>query len=137
MPLQSQAIVTLACQIAKVPGYTSQAGSLLNYILSDLCQDYDFDAALKFATVNLGVTNPTFYGPASWQTFGVGPFVLPADYLRAVDDTSVFYSINGVPYHLVPVDLTEFDRLVQSAGINNFPTTYATDTSTAAVTVLG
>lgn len=137
MALTAAQIVTTATQIAKCPNFTTQAGNLLNAVLSDLCQTYDFDTAQKFTTINLGVTNPTFFGPPSWQSFGIGPFPLPADYLRAKDEKSVFYTINGVPYHLVPIDLTEFDELVQTAGINNFPTTYATDTSQAAVTALG
>lgn len=137
MALTAAQIIATTTQIAKCPNFTTQAGNLLNAVLSDLCQTYDFDTAQKFTTLNLGVTNPTFFGPPSWQSFGIGPFPLPADYLRAKDEKSVFYTINGVPYHLVPIDLTEFDELVQTAGINNFPTTYATDTSQAAVTALG
>jgi hypothetical protein len=137
MPLQAQQIITLSCQIAKCPAFLSQAGQYLNAVLSDLCQDYDFDVAKKIASITLSAVSSTFYGPSTWQGTGVGPFVLPSDYLRACDEKSVFYTVNSVPYHLVPVDLTEFDELVQQAGINNFPTTYATDVSAAAVAVLG
>jgi hypothetical protein len=138
MALTAAQIVTLACQAAHVPGWTSQAGNLLNYILSDLCQTYDFDTTRKVGAITLTASAPpVFYGPASWQGMGVGPIALPADYLRACDEKSVFYTVNAVPYHLVPIDLTEFDELVQQAGINNFPTCYATDTSAAAVAAVG
>ena len=47
MSLTSAQIVTLACENARCPGFTSQAGQLLKSILSDLCQTYDFAAARK------------------------------------------------------------------------------------------
>jgi hypothetical protein len=45
--LTAAQIVTLACQIAKAPGMTAQAGQLLNMILAELCQDYDFQVARR------------------------------------------------------------------------------------------
>jgi hypothetical protein len=114
MPLQAMQIVSQATQIAGVPGFTSQAGQLLNMILSDLCETYDLDLAKKIVPVNLTVSS--------------GPYTLPADYLRAAKD-DVFYVFNGVPYPLINVDLAEWDALPQQAGFNDYPTAYATDMS--------
>jgi hypothetical protein len=114
VPLQATQIVSLAAQVANVPGFTAQAGQLLNMILSDLCETYDFDLAKKTVTINLGVSS--------------GPYPLPADYLRALRD-DIFYTFNGVPYPLVPVDLSEWDSYPQQAGFNAYPTAYATDMS--------
>ena len=47
MALQAQQIVALATQIAKVPGYTLQAGQMLNMILADLAETYDLEVARK------------------------------------------------------------------------------------------
>ena len=114
MPLQAMQIVSLATQAAGVPGFTAQAGQFLNMILSDLCTDYDFDLAKKTTVITLGVSS--------------GPYALPSDYLRALKD-DIFYTFNGVPYPLVPVDLSEWDSYPQQAGFNAYPTAYATDMS--------
>jgi hypothetical protein len=116
MSLQAQQIVSLATQIAKCPGFTSQAGQMLNSILSGLCQTYDLEEARGLAQI---VVSPSA---------GSGPYPLPADYLRALRDTA-FYLVDGVPYKMINIDLTEYDMLVQQAGISNYPERYATDTS--------
>lgn len=113
-------IVALACQDAKCPAYTSQAGQLLNFILEELCQTYDFDLARGKAQFNLITDN----GSGN----GTGPYNLPADYLRC-DPEDVFYTINGVKYILIPLDLAEFDALVVQAGMASYPDSYATDIS--------
>lgn len=120
MALQSQQIISLACQIAKCPGMTVQAGLLLNVILDNLCQTQDIELARGVYTFNFngGVGN------------GSGPYTLPADYLRARMD-EVFYTINGVVYVLISIDLAEFDALVQTAGFQSFPQNFATDMSTS------
>jgi hypothetical protein len=120
MALQAQQIVSLAAQIAGAPGFTSQAGQLLNMILSDLCQTYDFDVAKKFTTITLATVS---------TNYGSGPYILPADYLRACDRRSAFFTLNGVKYELVPLDLAEYDMLVQQAGNASFPSMFATDMS--------
>jgi hypothetical protein len=112
MGLQAQQIVALACQIAKVPGMVSQAGQMLNAILSDLCQNHDLELARK-------TTNFTFNGTS-------GPYAMPADYLRARKGM-VFYMYSGIPYSMVSIDLDEYDLLVQQAGFNDFPRDFATD----------
>lgn len=128
MPQTAQQIVTLACQIAKGPGFISQGGQFLNATLQDLCQDYDLEVAL-------GINNFSF-NSATGQ--GAGPYTLPVDYLRTrVQDgkDEFFYTINGQPYPLIQCTLTEFDWMVQTPGFTNFPYYYATDLTTSPPTM--
>jgi len=117
-------IVSLACQIAKCPGYTQQAGQMLNAILDELCQTYDFALArgTVYFTFDTGSvsTNPNVQNGSA--------YTLPADFLRA-DKDGVFWTLNGVPYPLIAIDLSEFDRTVQQAGLQSYPYWYATDVS--------
>ena len=113
MPWSASQIVSNATQVAGVPGFTSQAGQLLNMILSDLCQTYDLDVAKKTTTLALGTTS--------------GPYNLPADYLRALPD-DLFYVVSQEPYTLTPIDLAEFDAMPTNPG-NTYPSLYATDMS--------
>ena len=53
MALTAAQIVSLACQAAAAPGYTTQAGELLNVILADICQTYDLDVARGTANFNM------------------------------------------------------------------------------------
>lgn len=130
MPLQAQDICNLARQIAKCPGYTSQSGQYLNQFLRTLALDYDFDVGAK-ATFNF-----TFL-PALTQIgnfnaqLASGPFTLPVDYLRAKRG-DVMWFLQNYPYQLIPIDLEEFDIQVQQAGVQSFPTLWATDMSQAA-----
>lgn len=128
-------ICAMACAIAKVPGMTSQAGQLLNVILSELAQTYDFDLNKKTLVFNF---NPSLISPISGSNsiYGSGPYPLPADYLRAVID-DVFWTNQGVPYPLIPIDLADFDMAVQQAGIQSYPYWFCTDMSTAAAGSLG
>jgi len=115
MPIfTAQQIVTRACQIAKTPGFTVQGGQYLNLTLDNLCQDYDLELARGLFTFNF--TNQS------------GPYVLPANYLRARKG-DVFYTFQGVPYFMTAIDLGEYDRLVQQAGFNDFPRDWTTDMS--------
>lgn len=114
MALTCAQILNLARQDAKVIGYTSQSGQILNAVLNELCETYDFD-----------LTRGTVVIPLNQ---GSGPYTLPADYLRA-DPNDVFFTITGVPYCLIPVDLSEYDNMVQTPGFFNYPTFYATDMS--------
>lgn len=125
MPLSSAQLVAQACQQAMVPGFTSQGGKLLNVILSDLCQDYNFDAARKTLQFNM---------PTAVDALGRSTMALPADYLRACFN-ECFYYINGVPYPLIPQDLDEMDMMVVTAGLSNFPVTFSTDMSTTPPTM--
>lgn len=121
MPLTAAQLVDLSTQAAKVPGWTSQAGKLLNAILQDLAMDYDFDAARGTLSVTL--------------TSGLkGPYSLPTDYLRMRQregNTELYYLINGVPYHPRQITLPELNALVFTAGLQDFPRVFATDMSVA------
>lgn len=117
MALDAQTICETARQIAKCPGYETQSGNLLNMILADLCQTYDFDVIRKTDT-SITLSTAT----------GSGPYTLSSDYLRARIN-EVFYTIQGVKYVMVSMELWEYDALVQQGGINNFPQCFATDTS--------
>lgn len=119
MSLTAAQICTLALQIAKAPGFTSQAGQLLNAILDDLCQTYDFDIARGVTTFNLSPG-------ANAANVGAGPYSLPADYLRARYN-EVFFTYSGVPYVLISIELAEYDAAVQTAGFASFPVYFATD----------
>lgn len=126
MALQAQQIIALACQDAKAPGFTSQAGQFLNMVLSDLCQAFDFEVARKTFYFDF---NPSLVSPIGNSIYGSGPYPLPSDYLRAAGDRAVFWTNLGVPYNLIPIDLAEFDSAVQQAGIQAYPYWYATDLS--------
>lgn len=128
MALTAQQIVTLACQIAKTQGYTSQAGQFLNAILSDLCQTYNFDIAkgtFSFVFTTSLTPSATYPNIAA----GCGPYALPADFLRMIDDKDAMWFLNGVPYPMIPCDLSEYDQLVQQAGNQAYPYIFATDMS--------
>jgi hypothetical protein len=115
MALQAQQLVALATQIAGAPGFSAQAGQLLNSILSELCQDYDFDLARGATVISLSL--------------GSGPYQLPADYLRA-DYGDVFFTLFGVAYPLTAISLQEYDLLVQPPATSaSYPSMYATDLS--------
>lgn len=114
MALTYQQIVSLACQVAKTPGMLTQAGQFLNAILNELCETYNLDQARKVTVFQ--------------SNAGAGPYVLPSDYLRAVND-GVFWTLNGVPYPLTSIDLVEYTALVQTAGFSSFPDRFATDPS--------
>jgi hypothetical protein len=131
MPLNAQQIVAQACEIAKVPNYTTQAGQKLNLILQELCQTYNVSAARKTTVITL--STGTGVGTLGQ---GSGPYLLPDDYLRLAKNEAI-YRIDGVPYSMINIDLQAFDNLVQQAGISNYPEMFATDTSDDAVTTWG
>lgn len=129
MALTSAQIVALACQDAAAPGYTAQAGQLLNVILQNLCENWNFDAAKGTTVFNFNasvLTNPLLYPNVQP---GGGPYQLPTDFLRMVDPKSAIWFLNGVPYPMVPCDLSEYDNEVQQAGLQSYPYVFATDVS--------
>lgn len=116
--LTAAQICSLARETAKCPGYQVQSGQLLNVILEELAQDYDFDTikgSYNFS-FNSGVGS------------GSGPYTLPADWYRGIDK-DILYTIDGVPYPMVNISLTEYNNLVQQSGLQSYPTAYATDMS--------
>lgn len=120
MPRTAAQIVTIATQIAKVPGMTVQAGIFLNEILTELTQDYDLAVALNTTTLAVSATGPNG---------GVGPYSLPANYLRMAS-REVIFLITGVPYVLTQISLSQFDSLINSVGISSYPNVYATNVAT-------
>lgn len=118
MPMQAQQIVNLACSIAKVPGYTAYAGSLLNSVLQEIAQTYDFDAAK--GTYNFNFNPSVTGGPLQNVTPGGGPYPMPSDYLRA-ERGDVMWFLLGVPYLMIPIDPAEYDQQVQQAGLQSYP----------------
>lgn len=131
MALQAQQIVAKALAIAKAPGFSVQGGDALNFVLQELAQTYDLEAARKTGTFTLNQGS-------NFGTVGVGsgPYLLPTDYLRMFKDDLV-YQINQVPYKMISIDLDEFDNLVQQPGIATYPEQYATDTSGGAIATYG
>jgi hypothetical protein len=127
MPGQTAAqICSLARQAAKCPGYSAQSGQLLNMILAELCQDFDFQIARGTYRFNF---NPGLTTVVGGTAAGSGPYSLPSDFLRCEGPMSVFYTISNVPYPLIPCDLSQIDMMVQQAGLQAFPCIFATDLS--------
>lgn len=126
MALTAQQIVSLATQMAKAPGMVVQAGQLLNSVLQELCQTYDFQLARKTFYF---VFQPGLTAIVGNSIYGSGPYPLPADFLRCQDEKAVFWTLLGVPYPMVPIDLSEFDMAVQQAGQNSYPYWFCTDMS--------
>lgn len=118
----AQQIVTLATQIARVPAMTAYAGQFLNIVLEELCQTYNLDAARGEYAFDFATSS------------GSGPYSMPADYLRMANE-GIWYTINGVKYFPISVDLAEFDAQVQVAGNQSYPVMYATDTSQSPVEI--
>lgn len=115
MALTTAQIVTLACQIAKTPGYTGQALQFLNAVLLELAQDYDFNVIRKTYDFNLSTTaSGNGYAPGS------GPNAMPSDFLRLHRNGS-FYLISQVPYKLIGVEQEQFDSFVQQPGLASYP----------------
>lgn len=91
----------------------SQAGQLLNIVLQELCQNFDFDAA-RGAPFHFNFNGTT------------GPYNLPADYLRMRQGKS-FYIYNGQPYFMNYIELEEYDALIQQPGFFDFPRNITVD----------
>lgn len=114
--LQAQQIIAIALQIANTPGFTLYAGQLLNSILQDIAETYDFSQNQK--TFGFTFDTSTIYQN---NLAGAGPNILPTDYLRACTRENIWY-LQGVRYILVIVEQYEFDALVQTAGFQSYPT---------------
>ena len=124
MALTSAQIVNLAVQIAKCPGYSSQAGQFLNTILEELSQVNDSQLVTGLKQINTGA--PTGVNATS----GIPYFNLAADHLRVTGD-GVFYYVSGVPYNLIQKEQSEFDQLVVTSGSPSQLLFYTVDDSTS------
>lgn len=111
MALTNAQIIARACTIAKVPGYTAQAGQYLNMILSTLCQTYDFDFIQKTQIINF---NNSF------------SYNLNSDNLRTKE---VYYLVNGEPFYLFKIPIETYHQLFVGPGVSNYPNKYAVDVS--------
>jgi hypothetical protein len=123
MALQCQQIVNLACQIAKGPGFTVQAGQFLNTVLQGLAQDYDFEVIRKTYNFTFNTTST-----GNGYVAGCGPNLMPTDFLRA-HKKGAFYTISGVPYTMIGYEQNEFDQFVQQAGNQAYPYAFYVDVS--------
>ena len=138
MALTADQIVTLSLESAHSPGKVDQGRALLNSVLSDACQIYDFAEARGQFFFNF---NPSLRvaSPPGWPgtAFGSGPYPLPVDYLRLSGSSgssgsqrSFIWYLDGVPYPVIPCDLAEFDMQVQQSGLQSFVWLGATDMAT-------
>ena len=125
MALTSAQIVARALEIAKVPGFTLQAGQALIAALSELCETYDFEATK--VSFN-GTLNPAVVNTDPNIVPGQGPTALPAGYLRMKKNTFVWL-FSGVPYPLINMDDEDYDQQVQQVGIASLARDYITDLS--------
>lgn len=110
MPLTAAQICTRACEIAKCPGFTLQAGQYLNTVLVQHALQFDLDIIRRTTTLNFIVGRPSY--------------ALPANYLRSRE---VFYNLNGEIFYLPAKTLEDYDQLFQGPGEIDFPYLYATD----------
>ena len=111
--LTAQQLVTYALQIAKAPGYTTQAGDLLNARLSTLARTYDLDMLLE--TLQFSV-------PAGVQTY-----TLPADYVRGHE---LWYYIGGLPQTMRQIGLPDSDRVNVGVVAMAYPTMWSSNPDT-------
>lgn len=129
-------ICTLARADAKCPNYQEISGQLLNVILQELCQTYNFDQARGTFTFNM---NPALVGVSDIYPNvqpGAGPYPLPADFLRMWDEKDNIWYLNGVPYPMIPCDLSEYDGFVQQSNVQGYPYIAATDVSQSPANLL-
>lgn len=108
--LTSAQIVTVACQIAKCPGYTQIAGQRLNEILVDLAFDQNLDSIRRTTTINITPNQPSY--------------ALPANFLRSRE---FFYNVEGAVFWLVEIDLNEYDALFTGPNNSAYPYNFAVD----------
>lgn len=107
-----------ACNRAKAPGFLTKAGDHLNAILQELAATYDFEI------------NKVLYNFNFNTALGIGPYPLPLNFLRMEEGEAgpeLFFTILGVPYPLRYLDQSEFDRLVETPGLSNYPEAFTVD----------
>lgn len=119
--LTSQALVTSACQVAKVPGYLAKGGEFLNTILSDLAQCHDFPSARQTQVFNIGPNQGNGYNTQFYT------LTLPngVTYLRTKE---VFYNVQGTIFYLDQIPISDYDKLFQGTGISNYPYWFTVNT---------
>jgi hypothetical protein len=124
--LTSQQIINLALQATRRgPNFAPQAAQKYILILRDLC--FNQDLAINKTWISLTL-DPAAPGPAGLSGFalGMGPNVLPTNYLRAADN-GVNYSFNGSPYRMTETELEELFYLGLMPASPANPDMWATD----------
>lgn len=137
MAATALSIIQRATQIARIPGQIPHAISDLNSLLAHICRTVDFSAARGQFNFTFA-TNLVTSGGGDIVTAAPNP--LPMDYLRVgvsggstgSQRSSTWY-IQGVPYDMIEVDLTEWDNQVMQAGTQSYPYLWAKDMSQLAV----
>jgi hypothetical protein len=128
--LTCQQIITLACQEAKGPGYTLQAGQYLNLVLQELAQNHKLSSNQGWFTFNFLISPLVPTVNSGNVVAGSGPYALPNDFLR-VDFGDFFWQLGGINYFPTPLDQDQFDALIQQPGFTSYPTAYWVDVSTS------
>jgi hypothetical protein len=126
--LTVQQIIQLACQKANAPAYVTQAGYEINLILQELAQRYSWVTAQGFLS---GTFTQGIGGTANVSAVvtGSGPYPMPANFLR-MRFGDFFWVNGGINYFPTPVDMQDYDSLVQQPGFTSYPTAFAIDMST-------
>ena len=131
MPQSAQSICQDAAAIAKLPGGVAKAGRVLNTVLEELCTSYDFEVAAGTYYFNF---DPGLTSLIGNSIYGSGPYPLPSDFLRCCGPQSVWWTNQGVPYPLIPLDLSSSTWRSKQAGLQSYPYWSATDVSLADAT---
>lgn len=128
--LTNQQICTLAAQVAKGPGFLSQAGMFYNNLLEKLVNERNLK--INRVTASIAITVGSY-----------GPFNLEADYLRTYD---LFYPMpsttsvpgnTGLTTFLTPRTLKQWDAEFKDLSMANYPYEFATDLSPQATGGVG
>ena len=133
MPRSAQGIINEAMAIAKVgqvvagaqAGYTTIALAALNSVLDFLSETVDFAKATKQFLFTFA---PSLVSEGGGNIITAAPNPLPIDYQRVQTSggstgaqRSTRWYLNGVPYPMVELDLTEWDDQVMQPGIQSYP----------------
>jgi hypothetical protein len=145
MPRTAQGIIAEALNISKtgqvmngsLAGYTTLAVNALNSVLDMLSETVDFARATRQFLFNF---SPNLVNVQAGNVISAAPNPLPIDYQRVQTSggstgaqRSTKWYLNGVPYIMIEVDLTEWDDQVMQAGIQSYPYYAAKDMSGGAV----
>jgi hypothetical protein len=100
-------IVSMACTIAKCPGYSIMAGQRLNEILVDLAIDQNLDIIRRTTTINVMP--------------GTSTYALPANFLRVRE---CFYNVLGAVFYLTEDNTVDYDQLFTGPNNSAYPDTF-------------
>lgn len=113
--LTAAQLVTIACQIAKCPGYTAIAGQRLNETLVDLAIQQDLDIIRRTTTLNVQPNQQAYN--------------LPTNFLR-VREGGCFYNVQGAVFIVTEYALADFDALFTGPNNSAYPEIFTVDQST-------